>query len=343
VITIDWVSKVEKPGMNELNSHGYYSHIHQLYDACIRNELIKDDPNASIKLWICPLTWYNPVPGAFNVVYTMYEFKTIPPLWAEKLKYIDLLIVPNSFNKALFMQYTDKPIEIVWEGVGDDFKFQQREFPKDRPFRFLFFGAHNVRKGMFNLLSIWQTWNDLLKAKNENIKCELYIKSMNKQNNKKVHYMEEDSLYYDNRILTKSELNEMYGAAHAFLAPTMGEGFHLPLAEAARTGLPCIYSNIPGAFEWIDNDSGYPVNVIPVTARVIETDDTKLGKDKYYEFATIGHFPILQDFIQQMAYCFNNYKQALERGATASHMTNRVLTWDVSALDLIENIKRFCK
>ena len=55
-----------------------------------------------------------------------------------------------------------------------------------------------------------------------------------------------------NEILSKKELNSIYKASDAFILPTRGEGFCLPVAEAISYNIPAIVPNIGGHLGYMD-------------------------------------------------------------------------------------------
>lgn len=88
-------------------------------------------PDAEIALQIAPANKYNPVPGKFNVLFTMWEFLDVPPSYVEGINKADALIVPCRFCKDIFAPYFPKDrIYVCHEGVDPDvFTFKERKFP----------------------------------------------------------------------------------------------------------------------------------------------------------------------------------------------------------------------
>ena len=60
---------------------------------------------------------------------------------------------------------------------------------------------------------------------------------------------------------SRGALAEMYRGADAFVLPTRGEGWGLPIAEAMASGLPVIATNFSGPTAFLTDDNSYPLRV----------------------------------------------------------------------------------
>lgn len=67
---------------------------------------------------------------------------------------------------------------------------------------------------------------------------------------------------WENELLSRAGVRELYGSADAFVLPTRGEGWGLPIAEAMSMELPVIVSNFSGPQVFANSDNAY---VIPMT------------------------------------------------------------------------------
>lgn len=307
---------------------------------------VVDDDTADIAVHIVTPNMYIPDPTAFNVLYTMYECTTIPNDWVEPLQHADLIVVPCSQNKMLFSRYTKVPIEVCLEGVDvDNFKYVERSFPTDERFTWLWVGASNPRKGYHFAVWAWSAFN------NEHPelagKILLYMKTT------QVSEMDHIIGYKDGkpvretmprervfaagnaRIDTRKVpfegeggLIDMYQKAHAFLFPTMGEGFGLTLAEAMATGLPCVYTPWSGPVDFCSPKEAYPVKFTfgRVTTADIAPDGTKRKK-----FDSYAAKPNVMSIVRQMEKIYYGYDNALKRGKRAAERIRREITWDISA------------
>ena len=62
----------------------------------------------------------------------------------------------------------------------------------------------------------------------------------------------------DTRIIDVAELADLYRSAHAFVPPSCGEGWCIPLVDAMATGLQCIWTATTAVLDYADETIGYP-------------------------------------------------------------------------------------
>lgn len=325
---------VNEQKVGQGNSFGYYSHQSQLKKSLEENGVIISD-DAEIALHICPLIHYKPIENKINIVYSMYEFSSVPTHWVSMLSQLDLLVVPCNHNKELFERYTNStPVEVCPEGCNTDkYTYVQREFPKSKPFRYYWFGINNPRKGYLQVLTAWDKFMQLRPDLQD--KVELYLKACNGKEESIFH---ESNVYFDNRTLSIDELVELNNQAHCYLFPTMGEGWALTLCEAASTGLPCIYTDYSGPRDFLDDTTGYPLEfeMCDLVAEEKEIDWTF----KLPHF-TQGAYATMNSMIKNMYDVYINYNEALIKGKKAAEHIKNNFTWDLSAKKLINIIDNF--
>lgn len=61
--------------------------------------------------------------------------------------------------------------------------------------------------------------------------------------------------------LDEIEMPRLYAAADAFVLPTRGEGWGLPIMEAMAMGLPTIATNWSGPSEFMTEENSFPVPI----------------------------------------------------------------------------------
>lgn len=302
------------------NAYGYYVHNRNLRHYVSKIINICDNPEkATDAIYIIsPEFFRGKIPNVKTYLFTMFEGTTIPEQYKTNMDKADYLLAPSKFVKKLFDQYYD-PLKtfVVNHGVEKKFKFKKRKFPTNRPFRFLWVGAPNPRKGWQEIMTVW----DKLFKDNPNI--QLYIKTTRVGKIEKM-----SNVILDGRDLDDKQLVKLYHSAHCFVFPTRGEGFGLTLAEAMRTGLPCISTYYSGVTDFFDDKAGYIIKHNMGEGRVIFIGDKNVED-------TMIAFPNVEDLAIKMAHVYNNYQEALTKGQKAAKRISSKFTWERSASTLL--------
>lgn len=320
------------------NALGYTTHQKNTKRALDKRddvEFVEEPEDADVVVDINTPTGWEPVDSAPNVLFTMYEATTLPYDWREPVKRPDLLIVPTKFNKQLFKKYRSGPISTCWEGMDPTkFMFQQRTFPgPGEKFVFLWIGASNPRKGYQHVGYAW----DMLKDEYPEVYDNSIIIMKTTQKTKEERIVEHGNLRIDTHKYPIEDLVALYGMSHAFLFPTMGEGWGLTMHEAAATGLPVIYTNWSAPRDWFREKYGYPVKyrMKPITTNKVNEE----GKQETHH-KTDAAFANIGDLVRQMARVYHNYDEALHKGRLASEYVRKI-TWDTSAERLVSVLSEF--
>jgi glycosyltransferase involved in cell wall biosynthesis len=351
-IKVQWVTP---EGSGVANALGYQSFNSAMKKHCAEYFEYADD--AEIALQLVPADFFHPIPGKFNILFTMWECIDVPTVYIKAFNQADLIIVPSTWNQSIFKPLTKTPIKTCFLGVDTDvFSFVERKLPIVRAgehFRLLWLGAPNPRKGYFSVL-------ELVKIIEKIPEVELYMKttspkkltlrglmlSITRRLGRIIHgqkprtellnifqsikrfVMPEvaDLLSYngalkniilDTRKLTREEIVALYHSAHCFVAPHMGEGWGLTLAEAMATGCPCVASDSTAVKDYFDAEGGYPIAV-----------DVKMTDLQNYDLKQARVFiPDTVDMINQVFTVIRNYKDALKRGRRASYRIKTDFTW----------------
>ena len=298
------------------NVLGYSSSRIRIHDG-LRDIGVVFDKDAPVALhYMAPFS-FKPVEGKTNVLFTMFENTWLSRSTRGSLGGADVIVVPSTWCKMVLRQYVNVPIHVVPLGV-DTSLYQYRKRKIGRPFRFLWVGAPNTRKGWDLVIDVWeQTF-----ARTNS--CELYLKSTNVG----CDILKERNMILDGRLVSDEELAAIYYDAHAFVFPTCAEGFGLSLAEALSTGLPSVVSKYSGVMDFTS----------PHTVRYCDVEDewTRYGtvSDEYVQVR--GKRAKLQDIADGMEWTIKNYDKALKMSRSASTWISKRLTWSHTALRLAD-------
>lgn len=310
------------------NSFGYAVHNSKAREAIAAAGVAVID-SAPVALHVSPPHRFEPIPGKKNILYCAWEASELPELFRTAAAGADAICVTASFLAAPFSRmFPDKRIFVVPLGVDSEaFRYVDRtraplrpDFHK-RPFRFLWNGAPNARKGGLHVLEAWQVFED-------SKRFELYFKtSMPADSKSRQGVVRKGNVIYDDRRLSLDELVGVYHRAHSFVFPSVGEGFGLTFAEAVSTGLPAIYTAATSLVDIVppESDLGYPVKFewseqdwswkdadargTPMTVKVnVASADTT-------------------DLAEQMICVSKEPLEAFERGRRAAEFVQSRFTW----------------
>lgn len=342
---IEWRTRAS--GKETGNGRGYSEMSTQLERHARRYAEILHEPGGDAALFLThPAHYHPPTDGTPRVLLTMFEHDGPGydmRVYTEAFERADLIITPSQFCRAMFRAYTDKPIEVVPLGVETDlFTYRKRRYvPGREPFRFLFVGAPNVRK--WTVLE--QLFAGLIHPLGD--AAHLYIKTTGADLGWGVARLAElgrgverdgdvvhgDGFTLDSRMLSRAELVALYHDAHCFLFPTAGEGWGLPLCEAAATGLPIVASRNTAVTEILSDE----------TAFLIDCEDRAILTQGRSDFSAIKEthmsVPKLDHMAQLVTRVVSDYHGAQVRGRRASR-SMQAYSWDASARKLVDAIRR---
>lgn len=129
------------------------------------------------------------------------------------------------------------------------------------------------------------------------------------------------------------ELVRLYCKSHAFVLPTRGEGWGLPLTEAGALGLPIITTNWGGPLEFLNAKNSFLLNIDGFVSPPPET-----GKDRNNLFAN----PSRDELKKLLRFVYENYDESLKKSALLKQNIKR-LTWENTANAISRRFKDICR
>jgi glycosyltransferase involved in cell wall biosynthesis len=266
-----------------------------------------------------------------HFLFTMYEMAEPPQRWREGVNLADHIIVPCSHNVSVFEQITGLPISVCPEGVDPKiYQYVERTFPPPgKLFNFLYVGAPNPRKGYE---VVCQAWDWAHRYYPDMVRNSRLILKTTKQDDPVGFVDDKFGAVIDTRRMSLEQLVHLYHIAHAFVIPSMGEGWGLTLCEACATGLPAVYTHWSGPEDFMVEAHAYPVYY-----RLDE--HAALDKDgEVYHRGTVAKADP-EETAELMYEIWRHYGEALGKAQKQSDRILESFTWDRAAARLAEILK----
>ena len=321
-----WATDYEGLG----NSYGYSVHNARTREA-IEQAGVRLCPDAPVAVHVAPAHLFKPIPRKFNLLYMAWETHELPEAHLRGVAEADAVIVTASFLVDLLKRrFPCKAVFLCHLGVDTEiYSFRRRRKPIDRPFRFLWVGAPNARKGWELVIRAWAPFQDEGRA-------ELYLKTT-VSNRLERHR----NVVFDSRNLPLQEMAALYHSAHAFIFPSFGEGFGLTMAEAMSTGLPVIYTPWSSLNDLANDSCAYPVRyqLIPAWA----TPEGGLSTETQPPDDRAIRTHLAQADTVALARCmvglFRRYARAARKGERAAARIRERFTWQRTGRRLAHIVK----
>ncbi len=261
-----------------LDKERYDGLVGKIFDCSDYQSIQKFDYSFQVQLpneWDPSLADYN-----FGVTAAV-ETDRCPPQWIEACNKMNHIIVPSEHTKRVLQNSGNLtvPISVVPESYPDDLvnSTSSQKLSLDTDFNFLLFGQitgnnpFNDRKNTFFAIKwLCETFKDdpdvgvVIKTNHgKNSKIDKTLTSRLLKNLlQEVKQGEYPKIYLLHGDLTEEEISDVYrdDTVKALLAPSRGEGYGLPLLEAAACELPVIATNWSGHLDFLNKGKFIKLN-----------------------------------------------------------------------------------
>ena len=277
--------------------------------------------------------------GDFKIAFIAWETSYIPEEQLRLLNAVDEIWTPSAWGKSIFEQSSQLParVKVIPEGVDIDIfrPLKQTSCTAGKPFRFLFVGKWEVRKGIDRLLQAWS------KAFPKNTNVELILHGHNssipnfdlRAALKQVDIPMAPVIASYPRANTH-EMVALYNSCDAFVLPTRGEGWGLPIIEAMACEKPVIVTDYSAHTSYANEDNAYLIGV----KRMIDVDDPMFYKNEL----NFGQWadPDVEHLVHLLRHVVINQDEARGKAIQARKDVVAQWTWDHAAKKAWQRIEK---
>lgn len=277
-----------------------------------------------------PIERMTSVVGSRRIAYVVWETTVMPPDKVKILQSMDEVWTPSNWGRRLLVDngIAEDRVGVVPEGVDVE-KFRSAEEARGggRPFRFLFVGKWEGRKGVELLIDAYREefrpeepvelvlhgWNP-------------YLPGFNLEANiRRAVGGRRTPPVVASRPVTEDALTRLYNSCDVFVLPTRAEGWGLPITEAMACGLPVIVTDYSAPVDYLNDDVAYMIPVeklVPVHDPYFFPGGSALG---------VWAQPDAGALRRLMRRVYENPDEAREKGRRARAEVCARWTWDHAA------------
>jgi glycosyltransferase involved in cell wall biosynthesis len=272
-----------------------------------------------------------------KIIWYVFDLTKIPETEiASLIKNYDEIWVPSEWGRQILLQHAVpfSKIRVMPEGVDAQTHFPDPLSSKEENgrVRLLQIGKFETRKSYYeSVMSINKAFGNP-----ENV--EYFVKcDWLKGNESLQHGMENlvfghcrASTYTITGNVSAEEMIRLYRSADAFLFPSKGEGWGLPLLEALACGVPCLATNYSGQSEYLKDVEGLYLS-LDFTLSPMNCPDTKNRLPRPENDWGLWAVADQDDFAMKLRQCVEQKTRWKANALAASKIVRELYSWEACA------------
>ncbi len=273
--------------------------------------------------------YFNKNSGRYKIGHCEFEGDSVPDSWVRECNNMDEIWVPTKWDREKFRRAgVNKPIFVIGQGIDPAYfnpEMAPAQFEVKETFKFLCVAAFDPRKNIPNLIKAFQT-----EFKRHEDVC-LIVKTMNlglvKDVSAEMKKIKENKtggrVYVREDCVAPEALGSLYTAADAFVFPTRGEAWGLPIFEALACGLPVITTDYGAPAEVLRDKEGKALPGV----HFIRAQKTVTDTPYVYLQATHWAEPSVPDLMRLMRQVYQNHKKEKQMALNTSKYIRDKFNW----------------
>jgi hypothetical protein len=280
-----------------------------------------------------------------NIQWTVFESDIVPATIIDCLVKSDQVWVPSTWGKDVLVKngVDSALIKIVPEGVNADWFYPRPIKPVMRT-KFLFVGKYEDRKSCVEIMEAWAQSLGNHPGAELIIKTNYFVEYPEKYQDieQRVNQYNFNNLKVLWGYSTPEELLELYSTSQIFVFPSKGEGWGLPLIEAAAMGLPLITTNYSAQTDFLkdiaDSCLFVDYDVGPITC----PDFQKFYTPTNGTWGNWAH-PKVDSLVQCLTQAFTDIEKLQKTAQNNSSIIRENWNWAKSADIALENMRNLAQ
>jgi glycosyltransferase involved in cell wall biosynthesis len=289
---------------------------------------------------LTPENFYIDPRASYHIAYTPFETDAMPGPWLLPLRGMDEVWVPSQHNKDAYIKagLRNKRIEVIPHGVdiekynpnitplqynrgafnfGSVFDWSERKNPIAliRAYFNAFFRGEDVT------LTIRTFWRFPIEATKEYVSAE--VQKIKDGYSGRTEF---PKILFWYETMNEDMVPNFYRSFNAFVLPTRGEGFGLPLLEAMACGVPTIGPEWGGSREFMNPDNSVivPGKVVPINHHEFLRRQPQYAGQQWFDVDEV-------ELAKAMRFVYDHQDEAKKLADKAVTDIQEKFTWDNTA------------